>query len=393
MSIFNLIKRSTIATGTLSLISLFIGSKALASSSINSTTPGSPVTPSLVDAYLAPDDPVTFDVFVDVGAPSALDLFLLNDLSGSFRDDLPNVQNSIPNLISNMNGISSDVMYGLGSFVDKPISPFGGFSDYVYNTELALTNNTQDFQSAVNSLGIFGGSDAPESQLEALMQAALRKDEIGWRDDAFSVIVLQTDATYHKAGDGVSRGLTPNNGDAVVNPGEDYPGTEQVKNILLDANIIPIFAVAGSPKSEYEALVDDWGFGSVVSLDSDSSNLVDAIKEGLDAVLNDVKLVVEDDDFDYVQQIASDISGKKTGIDKDVPSGEKAQFSVTLEDLSGDDLTGDDILYLHALGYGKTEVTVKSSESGVESTPEPASVSFLSSCVLAAILFAQKRRR
>lgn len=353
-------------------LGLSIAPSVASASSITSSTPGDPVTPSVVDVFLTPDeDAVTFDVFVDVGAPSALDVFLLNDLSGSFGDDLFNVRTSIPSLVSGLDALSDDTLFGIGSFVDKPISPFGGPSDYVYQTELALTDDTTALQSTADGLTTFSGSDTPESQLEALMQAALRQDEIGWRDDAFSVVVLQTDATYHRAGDGTSLGLTPNNGDAIIDAGEDYPFLSQVRDALIGSNIVPIFAATSPVLSDYQSLVDDWGFGSVVTLNSDSSNLVDAISAGLDAVLNDVTLVVEDDDFDYVREIASDLTGEKTGTDFDVPSGDRAQFTVTLADLAGDDLTGDDTLYLNAIGYGKTVVNVTVPKTDI---PEPTSV-------------------
>ena len=300
------------------------------SSSLTTSIPGSPVTPSSVDVFLTPDeDPVTFDVSVEVGNPSALDVFLLNDLSSSFFIDLPNVKAAIPSLVSGLNAISSDVLLGMGSFIDKPIDPFGLSTDYVYQTEISLTNDFANLQSTVNGLKVRGGRDSPESQLEALMQAALRKTEVGWRDDAFSVIVLQTDAKYHQAGDGLKKGLVPNNGDAIIDPAEDYPSILQTRDALLAANIIPIFAATSSARSDYQTLVDDWGFGSVVELSSDSSNLVEAISLGLGDVLQDVKLFIESDEFDYVQEVASDFTSKKTGIDFDVPDGGTAKFTRT----------------------------------------------------------------
>lgn len=86
-----------------------------------------------------------------------------------------------------------------------------------------------------NSLGDFttlSGDDDPEAQLEALLQTARRTTEIGFRDKARRIVVVATDDSFHKAGDGIAAGITtPNNLDAILdgNPpgtGEDYPAIE-----------------------------------------------------------------------------------------------------------------------------------------------------------------------
>ncbi|MEB3117169.1 MAG: PEP-CTERM sorting domain-containing protein [Limnothrix sp.] len=368
----------------LSLVSLLTGATvwtslapiSLAGSMITGTTPGTPVTPSTVNVFLEPEDPLTFRVEVETKAPPELDVFLLNDLSGSFGDDLPNVRASVPGLLSGLSSISSSVRFGLGSFVDKPIAPFGwaDTADYVYNTDLALGSDGSALQTAVNGLAIRFGSDEPESQLEALFQVALRsKSEIGFRDSAFKAVILQTDASYHKAGDGTSVGLIPNNGDANIDANEDYPFVEQVRKALLDSGIVPIFAATTNVTSIYQDLVSQLGFGQVVTLSADSSNLVDAVQTGIKNALSDVKLFVESDDYNYVRQIASDISGEKTGTDLDVPAGDRAKFDVTLRDLAADGRGKDDTLYLTATGYGRTTVNVSVPSESV-SVPEPGTI-------------------
>ncbi len=367
---------------------------AIAGSMITSTTPGTVVTPSVVDIYLEPDDSVTFQVEVDPYNTTSLDVFLLNDVSGSFYDDLPNVSAAVPSLVDGLSNIVSDVQFGLGSFSDKPIFPFGGWTDtngdgyldttvpdYPYQTELGLTNNVNALQGAVDGLDIRWGLDLPESQLEALMQVALRSQtELGFRDDAFKTVVLQTDAPFHHAGDPyrtdingdpytyyirddfgnlVGREtLNPNNGDTVFDPWEEYPAIAQVREALIGASIVPIFAVTEEVRSHYDNLVAQWGFGEVVILSSNSDNLVSAIEEGVSNALSDVTLVAEGDDFDYVRQIASDATATKEGTDFNVPLGDTAKFDVTVEDRSGDGLTGNDTLRLTALGYGHTTVNV-----------------------------------
>jgi len=54
-----------------------------------------------------------------------LDFVLLEDLSGSFDDDVSTVQALVPDLLSVINESSADAQWGLASFVDKPVDPFG----------------------------------------------------------------------------------------------------------------------------------------------------------------------------------------------------------------------------------------------------------------------------
>ena len=391
------LSRGLTTLGSLSILALGSGlmaPKAIAGSLITSTTPGTVVTPSVVDIYLEPDDSVTFRVEVDPYQATALDVFLLNDVSGSFYDDLPNVGSAVPSLVTGLSGIVDDVQFGLGSFSDKPIFPFGGWTDtdgdgfldttvpdYPYQTELGLTGDVNALQNAVNGLELRWGLDRPESQLEALLQVALRStSELGFRDEAFKTVVLQTDAPFHYAGDPYrtnadgdpytyyiqdafgnlvgQQTLNPNNGDTVFDPWEEYPAIAQVRDALVDASIVPIFAVTEDVRHFYDDLVAQFGFGEVVILSSNSDNLVAAVEEGISNALNDVTLMVEGDDFDYVRQIASDATAEKEGTDFDVPLGETAKFDVTVEDRSGDGLTGDDTLRLTAVGYGHTTVNI-----------------------------------
>lgn len=84
-----------------------------------------------------------------------------------------------------MREIEPDTNFGVGSFVDKPTSPFGDSSDYVYRTNLPITENLSDFHSTINSLTTYSGNDIPESQLEALLQTSLRADgEVGFQENS-----------------------------------------------------------------------------------------------------------------------------------------------------------------------------------------------------------------
>ena len=218
-----------------------------------------------------------------------LDVQFLQDLTGSFGDDIATVRGLIPGIVGALQAVQPNSWFGSSTFVDKPIGPFGTTGEWTYNTLLSLTSNVTSLTATYNGMSIRNGMDAPESQLEALMQLGLRSAEVGFRADSARFTVLFTDAPYHVAGDGAAAGiLTPNNGDTILNgtpagTGEDYPMIGQVKAALEAANIIPIFAIAGGYESTYQGLVTALGRGTVVTLTANSSNVVAALTSGLTA--------------------------------------------------------------------------------------------------------------
>lgn len=242
-----------------------------------------------------------------------LDLMFLQDLSGSFSDDIRTVRGMLPGLIEQMRAFNPNTWFGAASFVDKPVGPFGSPSsgDYVYRTDSKLSADAAALQAAYASMVVRSGNDTPESQLEALYQLALRTarddasartgdGEIDFRPGSQRFVVLTTDAPFHLAGDHASAG--PNDGDLTLDgtppgTGEDYPTIEAVGRALRSANLIPIFAVASGEGSSYESLVSQFGFGSVVSLSANSSDLVRAIQSGLSTYQADIieNLVGTDD--------------------------------------------------------------------------------------------------
>lgn len=356
---------------------------------ILSSTPGTILSADTIDVFLPPGGEITLEITVTVpgdgsepirsvrsivnGDRSAsvatnqlpLDVFLLQDASASFDDDVSTFRRLVPNLVDTLLKKQPNTQFGLGSFVDKPIEGIGSIDDghYVYRTNLPLTKNENELQLAVNNLTITPGNVAPpEAQLEALLQTALRADtsEIAFRDSTRRVVVVATDAPFYQAGDGaILAGIRrPNNGDAILdgNPpgtGEDYPSVPQVRQALINANLVPVFAVTKDQIATYRDLVDDsdgdgFGFGSVVELNSDSSNLVDAIATGLDVVGREINVVPVSDEFGYVKEITPP---KFT----DVLPGQKLTFRVKLK---SDGKGGNDTLNLRALGFGDTKINI-----------------------------------
>ncbi|RJF80529.1 hypothetical protein D3874_25710 [Oleomonas cavernae] len=216
-----------------------------------------------------------------------LDVQFLQDLSGSFGDDIATVRGLVPSIVTALRGVQTDSLFGASTFIDKPVSPFGAAGEWVYAQALGLTADTAALTATYNGMVIRNGADEPESQIEALMQLALHAGDVGYRADSARFAVLFTDAPFHQAGDGAAGGITtPNNGDGLT-PGngalEDYPTIAQLSVALTAANLIPIFAIANGYESVYQGLVTTLGRGAVVTLTADSSNVVAAITTGLTA--------------------------------------------------------------------------------------------------------------
>jgi Ca2+-binding RTX toxin-like protein len=214
-----------------------------------------------------------------------LDVQFLQDLTGSFADDIANVRMLIPGIVTALQAVQPDAMFGVSSFRDKPLGFFGGIGDYVYQADVALTTNAAALTSAYNSMIASGGSDGPESQIESLMHLALNTAEVGFRPDAARFVVLFTDAPYHVGGEGVAAGVSTsaNNGDAVIDLLEDYPLVAQLKTALEAANIIPVFAVTADVLTIYQNLVEALGRGTVTAITANSADVVAAVSAGMTA--------------------------------------------------------------------------------------------------------------
>ncbi|MFN6529850.1 hypothetical protein [Nostoc sp. ChiSLP03a] len=238
------------------------------------------------------------------------DIVLLQDLTSSSDENLVQLKTVLPATVNRLtnptlaNIFGDDLKFGIASFKDKPLAPFGGYADYVYQPEVALTNNVTTIKDKIFNFQAFGGNDGPESQLFALLFAALNGGSLGYRVGSFRVILIATDGTYHVAGDRaavIPSDTIANNGDGIADAFEDYPQVEQVKTALEANNIIPIFLTTSNVAANYETLVTQLGRGSVLTLGSTSENLADVIKEAVararNAVSTDVATTKGDDTF------------------------------------------------------------------------------------------------
>lgn len=54
----------------------------------------------------------------------------------------------------------------------------------------------------MKSANVSGNLDAPEGGFDAIMQAVVCSNEIGWRPRSRKLLVFSTDSSFHYAGDG-----------------------------------------------------------------------------------------------------------------------------------------------------------------------------------------------
>jgi hypothetical protein len=260
--------------------------------------------PGNCQLLLHPDETVSIPVKIKVPESAGtlpLDLMLTQDVTASYNDDLPVLQRLIPDLVQQLRNLQPDTTFGLATFTDKKAKGTAQF--YVYKTSLPLTKEANSFQQAVGQLTtLAGGTDYPESSLSALFQVALRADgELKFRQGTRRVALVSTDDAYHQAGDLPGKA---NNGDTVLEDNEDYPSVAQTREAIKRANLLPVFLVTSNFKSTYDNLLNQLGVGgAVVPLSSNSSDLVSAIKKGLEVANQNLAIAILNDTNNYVNSV------------------------------------------------------------------------------------------
>ncbi|KAI4809049.1 hypothetical protein KUCAC02_017964 [Chaenocephalus aceratus] len=119
----------------------------------------------------------------------------------------------------------------------------------------------EEIISPENTLAIVK-AESSKVGLDAMMQAAVCGERIGWRNSSTRLIVLTTDAGFHMAGDGKLAGiLEPNDEQCHIENSlytksnvMDYPSVGQLAVQLEKNNIQPIFAVTKNVEDVYKQL-------------------------------------------------------------------------------------------------------------------------------------------
>ncbi|XP_072042217.1 integrin beta-2-like [Amphiura filiformis] len=281
------------------------------------------VTPQKVAVKLRIGQSMTFRVSIRQAADYPLDLYYLMDLSKSLSDDLESLHTLGRALVRRLRRLTCDLRLGFGAFVDKTILPFvlldqttchhtscckDCVTPFSYKNEQPLTNNTRRFFEKIYYSKVSTNLDTVEGGFDALLQAAVCKKEIGWRDRARRMLVFVTDAGFHIAGDGKLAGIIrPNDGLCHMDVShteynqsiyQDYPSVGQLNEILQRNNIVPVFAVPdGRLTLLYRELAKHISGAKVGIMAENSNNVIDLVERQFQAITSEVQLTDDANEF------------------------------------------------------------------------------------------------
>uniref|UniRef100_A0A8C5H4Z4 Integrin beta n=1 Tax=Gouania willdenowi TaxID=441366 RepID=A0A8C5H4Z4_GOUWI len=319
--------------------------------------------PQRIAVSLRPGDPQWFELQVRQVEDYPVDLYYLMDLSLSMKDDLDTIRNLGTKLAQEMGQLTSNFRLGFGSFVDKNMSPFSytapkyqenpcsGYKPFPncvptfgFRNILSLTERVDRFNEEVQKQMVSRNRDAPEGGFDAILQAAVCKEDVGWRKEAYHLLVFATDDVPHLALDGRLGGLvTPHDGQCHLDEkGEysastrmDYPSLALLGEKLAENNIFLIFAVTKRLYVIYKNLTVLIPGTTVEILDQDSKNVIQLIVAAYNNIRSKVELSVSDlpDDvglsFTATCQDGKPLPGlRKCG---DMKIGDTVSFNVSVE--------------------------------------------------------------
>jgi hypothetical protein len=295
-----------------------------------------PIEPPTVEVTLYPGESIIIEKTVtNPPIPPKLDLLLLEDETGSFADDIDEMQGEEPDCSDGLaaamwDGIAGEVVdfqAAVAGFRDFAYDGWGGSVDWVYRLHQDMTDDKATWLTGICALSAGGGADGPEAQLAALKSGAdghawdsnidgdytddidtPAGEDPDWRDDATKVIVLVTDAEYHVQGDPESY---PYSGP------ETWPGPTYAETISeLNAESIHVIVLTTSDYlvTYYDGLATATD-GTVKKISDDSSDIVGAVLDALEEILTDVWWGVEGDtelDVSLTPDVYYDVAGGST---------------------------------------------------------------------------------
>ncbi|XP_073330199.1 integrin beta-2 [Pagrus major] len=318
------------------------------------------LSPQKISLKLRPGLSTTFNVSFKRSQGYPVDLYYLMDLSYSMKDDLENVKELGQDLFAALKKFTEHAQIGFGAFVDKTVLPYTNTNEkklqkpcdenyqqcqaaFGYRHVLSMTPTEEKFKKKVTEQSISGNLDSPEGSLDAMMQAAVCGDKIGWRNSSTRLIVLTTDAGFHMAGDGKLAGiLEPNdehchmeNNLYTKSTEMDYPSVGQLAVQLTKNNIQPIFAVTQNVEMVYKQLQQMIPNSEVGVLSKNSDNVVKLIQDAYQNLSSKVILTHDNlpDNVRVVYTPKCDHAGPamgSEGVCDKVGAGEMISFEVTV---------------------------------------------------------------
>ncbi|XP_053554327.1 integrin beta-6 [Bombina bombina] len=280
------------------------------------------IAPQKIVLKLRPGNDVTFQVNVRQTEDYPVDLYYLMDLSASMDDDLKTIKELGSTLSTEMSKLTSNFQLGFGSFVEKPVSPFIKTTQkeienpcqsvpnyyclptFGYKHVLSLTDNAENFNQIVKTQRISANIDTPEGGFDAIMQAAVCKEKIGWRNGSLHLLVFVSDADSHYGMDSKVAGIViPNDGQCHLDSNNEYsmstvleyPTVGQLIEKLVENNILLLFAVTKKQVPLYENYAKLIPGATVGLLEGNSGNILQLIINAYKELRSEIELEVSGD--------------------------------------------------------------------------------------------------
>ncbi|KAG7464109.1 hypothetical protein MATL_G00183740 [Megalops atlanticus] len=319
------------------------------------------ITPQTVSLKMRQGSKVTFQIQIQQTKDYPVDIYYLMDLSASMFDDLENIKQLGSTLSKEMTKLTSKIRLGFGSFVEKPVLPFikitpadldnpcRGVDDtclptFGYRHVLPLTSSAEKFNEIVARQRVSANLDLLECGFDAIMQAAVCGDKIGWRNDSMHLVVFVSDADSHFGMDSKMAGIViPNDGKCHLDSNNEYskattleyPTLGQLIDKLVENNILLIFAVTENQKTNYENYANLIPGATVGVLRPDSGNILELIVTAYKELRSEIDLEVLGNtedlqiSFTAICHDGTPVPGQKRC--SNVKVGDTVSFNVTVE--------------------------------------------------------------
>jgi hypothetical protein len=245
--------------------------------------------------------------------PPAVDICLLEDETGSFFDDIANLQGgtTASDIFDVIVGVTPNARFAVTGFRDYPIEPFGDPGDWVFRVLSGMSPFKAHWLGGIGLLTAGGGNDLPEAQYDAIVAAV---NNCGFNPDprVTKILVVATDAPFH------------------IPDGTHVSDFVSTATALTAADVTVVGLKAPGAGIELDALAAVTG-GNVQALSPDGANIASAILLGISAI--EVEVIMGSNCADPISTIFNPPS-------QTVVSGEHALFAETIS-VAADALPGE----------------------------------------------------
>ncbi|XP_056607842.1 integrin beta-3a [Triplophysa dalaica] len=277
--------------------------------------------PQKIHLTLRRGDSKHFTVNVKQVADYPVDLYYLMDMTSTMKDDLQKLFVLGSELPRALGSVTRNLRMGFGAFVDKTLSPYMYIypekiimnpcyknretcpPQFGYHNVLSLTEQVERFTEEVNKQKVSRNRDAPEGGFDAILQAVVCKDKIGWRPDASHLLVFASDDRSHLALDARLAGIVqPHDGECYINKNNeydmstilDYPSLGLITDKISENNVNLIFAVTSNIVSLYRNYSELIPGSAVGTLSRNSENVVQLILDAYAKIRSKIELELLD---------------------------------------------------------------------------------------------------